>query len=175
MIFWGYAATTTPADPTICNLSSGTINPETNECELCLNPNNCNCIIDTQTFDVSCDDFCIGDEYDYCGTIFCSADVGGTSSCEGSDISASDDDGGGEERTMISISISCDMTRVCTCVAEFGGGECAACDGAGDGIDCSNVRVVGDDGDDITSGPRHRHPHLNMKGYRGDTERMQHS
>ena len=135
-----------------CNLSSGTINPETNECELCLNPNNCNCIIDTQTFDTSCDDFCIGDDYDYCGRIFCSADVGGTSSCEGSDISASDDNGGGGERTMISISISCDMTRVCTCFAKFGGGECAACDGAGDGIDCSNVRVVGDDGDDI-SGP----------------------
>lgn len=98
---------------------------------------------------MSCDDFCIGSNY--CGTIFCSADVGGTSSCEGSDIIASDD---GEE-TMISISISCDMTRVCSCVAEFGGGECAACDGAGDGIDCSNVRVVGDDdgGDDITSGP----------------------
>jgi len=137
------------ADPAICSLSGGTISNITALCELCVSPVNCGCIMDTNSFDITCSDFCLGD---YCGEVNCSAGTTG-SNCGGELIAVGVVEVTGDD--IVDISFQCDVTRTCTCTAKYGvkGEECAECVGAGEGVDCSNVATAnGDEGPCVNAG-----------------------
>lgn len=132
------------ADQGICDLSAGTWDENVGICTVCVDGVNCGCVLDTNSFVITCDSYCV--DLANCGTASCQGGVTETL-CQATVPVA--------DSGTLRLSWTCSVAGACSCdQATWNDEDCAVCNASlGQPVeyDCTNVV----DASGLVAGPCH--------------------